>query len=131
MQEVRRPGLLNWITFGKRSLRNLCAIRGCQENEFQHRVNTTSPAKPVVNLKALLVECLVPGTKQRMDEVKDIANAAGYDVVGQVTQHRDFVDASYCVGEGKIGEIAKTVAKDSVEAVIFTLQLSAGQMFRN
>jgi len=83
-----------------------------------------------LNLKALLVECIVPRTKPRIDEVSDIAKAAGYNVVGQVVQHRDFVDSAYCVGEGKIGEIAKTVAKDSIEAVIFTRQLSAGQIFR-
>lgn len=84
----------------------------------------------MLNLKALLVECIVPRTKPRIDEVSDIAKAAGYNVVGQVVQHRDFVDSAYCVGEGKIGEIAKTVAKDSIEAVIFTRQLSAGQIFR-
>lgn len=84
----------------------------------------------MLNLKALLVECIVPRTKPRIDEVNDIAKAAGYNVVGQVVQHRDFVDSAYCVGEGKIEEIAKTVAKDSIEAVIFTRQLSAGQIFR-
>jgi len=83
-----------------------------------------------LNLKALLVECIVPRTKPRIDEVSDIAKAAGYTVVGQVVQHRDFVDSTYCVGEGKIEEVAKTVAKDSIEAVIFTRQLSAGQIFR-
>lgn len=84
----------------------------------------------MLNLKALLVECIVPRTKPRIDEVSDIAKAAGYNVVGQVVQHRDFVDSAYCVGEGKIEEVAKTVAKDSIEAVIFTRQLSAGQIFR-
>ena len=84
----------------------------------------------MLNLKALLVECIVRRTKPRIDEVSDIAKAAGYNVVGQVVQHRDFVDSAYCVGEGKIGEVAKIVAKDSIEAVIFTRQLSAGQMFR-
>jgi GTP-binding protein HflX len=84
----------------------------------------------VLNLKALLVECIVRRTKPRIDEVSDIAKAAGYNVVGQVVQHRDFVDSAFCVGEGKIEEVAKIVAKDSIEAVIFTRQLSAGQMFR-
>ncbi|MGA2789361.1 MAG: GTPase HflX [Candidatus Bathyarchaeia archaeon] len=83
-----------------------------------------------MNLKALLVECIVRRTKPRIDEVSDIAKAAGYNVVGQVVQHRDFVDSAFCVGEGKIEEVAKIVAKDSIEAVIFTRQLSAGQMFR-
>jgi GTP-binding protein HflX len=65
-----------------------------------------------------------------MDEVNDIAQAAGYDVVGQVIQHRDSVDPAYCVGKGKIDEIEKTVKEDSIETIIFTRQLSAGQVFR-
>lgn len=82
------------------------------------------------NLKALLVECIIPRSKPRIDEVNDIAKAAGYNVVGQVIQHRDSVDSAYCVGEGKIEEVRKTVVTDSIEAVIFTRQLSAGQIFR-
>ena len=81
-------------------------------------------------MRALLVECILPRSKPRIDEVNDIAKAAGYDVVGQVIQHRDSVDSAYCVGKGKIDEIAETIRADSIEAVIFTRQLSAGQVFR-
>jgi len=38
-----------------------------------------------------------------MDEMDDIAKAAGYNVVGHVTQHREAIDAAYCIGEGKQG----------------------------
>jgi len=62
--------------------------------------------------------------------VNDIAKAASYNVVGQVIQHRDSVDSAYCVGKGKIDEIEKTIIADSIEAIIFTRQLSAGQIFR-
>jgi GTP-binding protein HflX len=86
--------------------------------------------KFVPNLRALLVECILPRSKPRIDEVNDIAKAAGYDVVGQVIQHRDSVDSAYCVGKGKIDEIAETIRADSIEAIIFTRQLSAGQVFR-
>jgi len=65
-----------------------------------------------------------------MNEVNDIAKTAGYNVVGQVTQHRDSVDPAYCIGEGKLDEIRRFIEKDSIEVVIFTRQLSAGQMFR-
>lgn len=81
-------------------------------------------------MRALLVECIAPQIKPRMNEVNDIARTAGYDVVGQVTQHRDAFDSSYFVGEGKLDEIGKTLGKDSIEVVIFTRQLSPGQMFR-
>ena len=86
--------------------------------------------KFVPNLKALLVELILPRSKPRIDEVSDIAKAAGYDVVGQITQHRDSVDSAYCVGKGKIDEIEETIKADSIEAVIFTRQLSTGQVFR-
>jgi GTPase len=86
--------------------------------------------KFVPNLKALLIELILPRSKPRIDEMSDIAKAAGYDVVGQVTQHRDSVDSAYCVGKGKIDEIEETIKADSIEAVIFTRQLSAGQVFR-
>ena len=72
------------------------------------------------NLRALIVECIVPGSKPRMDEVNDIAKAAGYNVVGQVTQHRERVDSAYCIGEGKLGEIRRTVGKESIEVLVFT-----------
>jgi len=81
-------------------------------------------------LRALLVECITHGSKPRIDEVNDIAKAAGYNVVDQVTQHRDSIDSAYCVGKGKIDEIEKTVKEDSIEAIIFTRQLSPGQVFR-
>jgi GTPase len=86
--------------------------------------------KFVPNLRALLVECILPRSKPRIDEVNDIAKAAGYDVVGQAVQHRDYVDSAYCIGKGKIDEIAETIRADSIEAIIFTRQLSAGQVFR-
>jgi len=60
----------------------------------------------------------------------DIAKAAGYNVVGHVTQHREAIDTAYCTGEGKLDEVARTVEEDSIEALIFTRQLSAGQIFR-
>ena len=60
----------------------------------------------------------------------DIAKAAGYNVVGHVTQHREAIDAAYCIGEGKLNEVARTIREESIEALIFTRQLSAGQIFR-
>ncbi len=80
------------------------------------------------NLKALLVECVTPQIRSRMNEMSDIAKTAGYEVVGQVTQRRDSVDPAYCIGEGKLDEVGKKVRE--TEVVIFTLQLSAGQIFR-
>ena len=52
---------------------------------------TVVQSKFVRRLRALLVECITPGSKPRIDEANDIAKAAGYSVVDQVTQHRDSV----------------------------------------
>ena len=82
------------------------------------------------DLKALLVECIIPRTSSRMNEVNDIAKAADYNVVGQVVQHREAIDSSYCIGEGKLDEVKDIIEKDAIEVVIFTRQLSAGQIFR-
>ena len=91
---------------------------------------SVSHSKAVLDVKTLLVECITPRSKPRMDEVNDIAKAAGYNVVGQVTQHREAVDSAYCIGEGKLDEIRRTIGKESIEVLIFTRQLSAGQIFR-
>jgi GTP-binding protein HflX len=86
--------------------------------------------KTVQGLKALLVECVTSRNTSRIDEVNDIAKNAGYEVIGQVTQHRNSIDPSYYIGEGKLDEIRKTVERDSINVVIFARQLSAGQIFR-
>lgn len=62
--------------------------------------------------------------------MSDIAKSAGYKVTGQITQHREVIDSAYYVGEGKLAEIKKTIGNESLDAVIFTGQLSAGQVFR-
>jgi len=65
-----------------------------------------------------------------MNEVSDIAKSAGYEVADQITQHRDIIDSSYYVGDGKLGEIQQTIKKESIGTVIFAGQLTAGQVFR-
>jgi len=65
-----------------------------------------------------------------MNEVNDIAKAAGCNLVGQVTQYRDAVDSAHCIGRRKLDEPRRTVGQESIHVVIFTRQLSAGQVFR-
>jgi GTP-binding protein HflX len=80
--------------------------------------------------KSMLVECLTPRTRSRLDEASDIAEAAGYNVVSRITQRREAVDSAYCIGEGKLDEVRKIIEKQSIQVLIFTRQLSAGQIFR-
>lgn len=76
------------------------------------------------------MECLTPQSKPRTSELTDIASSLDYNVVGHITQHREAVDAAYCIGAGKLDEIGKTLQGESIDVVIFTRQLSAGQFFR-
>jgi len=61
-------------------------------------------------------------------EIRDLGRAAGYEVVGEVTQTRT-EDPAYHVGEGKVGTIADVVAREGGIAVIFDNQLGPYQTF--
>jgi GTP-binding protein HflX len=50
-------------------------------------------------------------------EIRGLAEAAGYDVVGAVTQCRA-EDAGTCFGDGKVAELADLVAETGADAVV-------------
>ena len=66
--------------------------------------------------KALLVGLNITSTARRLDdidinesmeELKELAKAAGAEVVGSLIQNRQSRDAAYYVGKGKVEEIKK------------------------
>ncbi len=61
-------------------------------------------------------------------EIADLARAAGYDVVGRVTQTRT-EDPAYHVGEGKVATIADHVAREDAHVVVFDNELGPYQTF--
>jgi GTP-binding protein HflX len=61
-------------------------------------------------------------------EIRDLARAAGYRVVETVTQTRT-EDAAYHFGEGKVEEIAATVAGRDATALVVDNQLGPYQTF--
>lgn len=61
-------------------------------------------------------------------EISDLARAAGYDVVGSLTQSRQ-QDAAYHFGEGKVDELAALVRRVEAEAVIIDNQVGPFQMY--
>jgi GTP-binding protein HflX len=61
-------------------------------------------------------------------EIRDLARAAGYTVVGEITQVRT-EDPATNVGEGKADEIAHRAAVEDVDAVIFDNRLGPYQTF--
>jgi GTPase len=61
-------------------------------------------------------------------EIRELAHAAGYEVVGECTQVRS-EDPAYCLGEGKIAELAALVVETDAESVIFDDRLGPYQVF--
>jgi len=61
-------------------------------------------------------------------EIRDLARAAGYEVVGAVTQTRT-EDPAYHVGEGKVEELADLIRAREASVVVFDNQLGPYQTF--
>lgn len=62
------------------------------------------------------------------DELRELARAAGYVPVGELTQTR-FPDSRYQLGKGKIEELAELVRQKRAGKVIFYNRLSTIQLF--
>ncbi|WP_396612809.1 GTPase HflX [Haloferax sp. S1W] len=63
-----------------------------------------------------------------LSEITDLARAAGYDVVGSLTQTRD-EDPAYHFGEGKVEELASLVAREDAGAVVIDNRLGPYQTY--
>lgn len=66
--------------------------------------------------------------KYLFQELKELARAAGYLTVGELTQVR-FPDSKYQLGRGKIEELPELVRSTGAEKVIFYNRLSTIQLF--
>ncbi|MFB6311040.1 MAG: GTPase HflX [Salinirussus sp.] len=77
--------------------------------------------------RAVIVKRVEEGAADT-EEIVELARAAGYQVVGEVTQTRT-EDPAYHVGEGKVTAIAETVRREDARAVLFDNQLGPYQTF--
>ena len=62
------------------------------------------------------------------EEIRDLARAAVYTVVGEVTQART-EDPALCLGEGKVAELAALVAEIDATTVVFDNRLGPYQTY--
>lgn len=62
-----------------------------------------------------------------MEELKELAKAAGAEVVGSVVQNKSAVDAAYYVGKGKVEEIKNYCEGLDATLIIFNDELSGAQ----
>ncbi|MFP4625455.1 MAG: GTPase HflX [Natronomonas sp.] len=63
-----------------------------------------------------------------IDELRELARAAGYRVTGSVTQTRT-EDAEFNIGKGKVGELAGLVTETDATTVIFDNRLGPYQTY--
>ncbi|SFG12191.1 GTP-binding protein HflX [Halopelagius inordinatus] len=77
--------------------------------------------------RAVVAKRVDEGTAD-LSEITDLARAAGYDVVGELTQSRD-EDAAFHFGEGKVEELATLMADVDAAAVIVDNRLGPYQTF--
>lgn len=67
-------------------------------------------------------------SSRQLAELKDLAYAAGYRVVGELVQSR-YPDKKYQIGRGKVQELASVVESLNAEKVIFCNELSSMQLY--
>jgi len=78
-------------------------------------------------MNTIIVKRVDSGTADT-SEIRDPARAAGYSVVGELTQSRR-ADAALQIGEGKAEELAELVAESDATTVIFDNRLGPYQMY--
>ncbi|MDH5664629.1 MAG: GTPase HflX [Candidatus Bathyarchaeota archaeon] len=75
-----------------------------------------------------MVQRRLPSERSSLDELKSLAKAAGYTIVGSLEQVRDR-DPRYQIGSGKTKELAELVRKNGVEKTIFDNELTPVQAY--
>lgn len=78
-------------------------------------------------MKAIIAKRVDSG-RADTEEITDLAAAAGYEVVGSLTQTRS-EDSALHLGEGKVSELAALVRETGAETVIFDNRLGPYQTY--
>lgn len=63
-----------------------------------------------------------------LQELEELAETAGIHVLAQVTQKRDSLDRTTCIGAGKLEEIAALISSMDATLLIFDHELTATQL---
>jgi len=95
-----------------------------------HNLEESRMARP---RRAFLVGLILPGqpgyvVEEHLDELAQLADTAGAQVVGRAVQARKSPDAATFVGKGKAEEIGKAAHELGAELLLFDDDLSASQV---
>ena len=63
-----------------------------------------------------------------LNELKELAEAAGYEIVDIIRQKRDRIEASTYLGKGKIEDIGRVARRKNIDLIIFDDELSGIQI---
>ncbi len=64
----------------------------------------------------------------QMEELSELAKAAGAEVLGEVVQNKSTIDVKTYIGKGKVEEVAMFVENLAANSVIFNCELSGSQI---
>jgi GTP-binding protein HflX len=79
--------------------------------------------------KAVLLGIIESSRDQEsMEELKDLAETAGAQVVGVITQKRKGIDSAHYIGKGKLEELKSFIQNNEVDVVIVNDELSGSQI---
>ena len=89
--------------------------------------------KEISNEKALLVGVIIPGTTdtiihEHLDELELLAETAGAEVVGRVTQRVSKINPATFIGKGKAEQIIDQAKEMNVKLILFDDELSPAQI---
>jgi len=78
--------------------------------------------------RVILVQRLLDGEQCMLHELRALAEAAGYEVVSELTQKRA-PDSRYNIGRGKVEELRELISKTGASKVIFFNLLKPNQVY--
>jgi len=81
-------------------------------------------------MRATIVECLLPGSPTRVDEVYSMATTMGYYIIDVMIQKRDSAHHTYTIGPGKLEELKNLVMEKRIDLIIFTNTIPSSQIFK-
>ena len=84
------------------------------------------------NLKQRVLLCSVDtgeyDNEVSLDELEELTDTAGGEVIARVTQKRPAIDTATCMGVGRLNEAAEICKKENIDLVIFDRELTAVQI---
>jgi GTP-binding protein HflX len=95
-----------------------------------HNLEENSSARP---RRAFLIGLVLPGkpgyvVEEHLDELAQLAESAGAQVVGRAVQNRKAPDSATYIGKGKVEEIAAAARELGADLLLFDDDLTASQV---